>query len=598
MAGKVLTLDDVITKDQLACRIADHWRTWNMQRAEWVKIQRELRNYIYATDTTHTSNSKLPWSNKTTLPKLTQIRDNLFANYVATMFPKRRWMIWEGADKTDETKSKSAVIRDYMSWAINQREFKEEIYKLVLDYIDTGNCFGTVEWVDESTVEDSGETKIGYIGPRIVRISPMDIVFNPISTSFSKTPKIVRVLTNIGEAKEMLSRFSMDEEQRLIAEGVFEYARELRNKASSWGDITMSEKDNAFYVDGFDNFRSYLDSGTVELLFFYGDMYDVESDTLYKNYEIVVIDRHKILIKRPHWYSMAEIPIYHSGWRVRQDNLWAMGPLDNLVGLQYRLDHVENMKADIFDLTTFPPVKIKGMVNDFTWGPLERIYIDSDGDVELMSPRADVLQANIEIASIETRMEEMAGSPKEAMGFRTPGEKTAYEVQRLENAASRIFQNKISQFEEQIIEPLLNAMLILAQNHLEDVTIRVIEDEFKSAKFRSITKQQLSANGRLRAVGARHFAEKAELVQNLNNFFSSALGADQEVKLHFSSVKLAKMIEDILNLDDYELVQPWVRVSEQAEYQQLANTQQENVANVTAAPSGLTPDDYSNGPPV
>ena len=35
-------------------------------------------------------------------------------------------------------------------------------------------------------------------------------------------------------------------------------------------------------------------------------------------------------------------------------------------------------------------------------------------------------------------MEEMAGAPKEAMGFRSPGEKTAYEVQRMENAASQV----------------------------------------------------------------------------------------------------------------------------------------------------------------
>src|SRR5690606_28773647 len=156
-----------------------------------------------------------------------------------------------------------------------------------------------------------------------------------------------------------------------------------------------------------------------------------------------------------------------AGWRVRQDNLWAMGPLDNLVGMQYRLDHIENMKADVFDLVTFPPLKIKGIVNDFTWGPMEKIYVDADGDVELLSPNVQALQANVGRAAIEQRREERAGSPKEAMGFRTPREKTACEVQRLENAASRIFQNKTAQFEEQIIEPILNAMLVLAQNHLD-----------------------------------------------------------------------------------------------------------------------------------
>lgn len=493
----------------------------------------------------------------------------------------------------DETKEKTEAIRDYMGWAVSQRHFKDEIRKLVLDYIDTGNCFATVEWVDQSVKNADGTVKSGFIGPRPVRVSPLDVVMNPIAQSFAESPKVVRVLTNMGEAKKMLERFSLDAEDKALADGVFEYCKELRNRSESWGDFSITEKDQAFYVDGFDSFRNYLGSETVELLFFYGDIYDVYNDQLLENREIVVIDRHKILVNRKHPYPLAEIPMYHSGWRVRQDNLWAMGPLENLVGLQYRLDHVENMKADLLDLTTLPPVKIKGMVNEFVWGPLERIYVDSDGDVELMTPRADALQANIEIAGIEQRMEEMAGSPKEAMGFRTPGEKTAYEVQRLENAASRIFQNKIAQFEEQIIEPLLNAMLVLATNHLEDTTIRVIEDEFKSAKFKTITKAQLSANGRIRAIAARHFAERAELIQNINNFFQSALGQDPEVKVHFSSVKIAKMIEDMLSLEDFELVEPYVRVSEQAEYQQLANSQMENIANTTQAPSGLTPDDFS-----
>lgn len=593
MAGRTLNLDDVITKDNLGCKIAETWLTWSLGRAEWVNQKREIREYIYATDTTKTSNSQLPWSNKTTIPKLTQIRDNLNANYMATMFPKRRWLTWEGADQSDETKSKVNVIKDYISWVVNQRPFKTEIQKLVLDYIDYGNCFGTVEWVDETTVSKNGQTKIGYVGPRVVRINPLDIQMNPTAPTFSNTPKIVRVLTNMGEAKEMIQRFTIDEEDKEIASKVFEYCKNLRNSSSEWGTAELVEKDHFFQVDGFTSFRHYLSSDYVELLFFYGDIYNRETDEFLKNQQIVVIDRHKVIYNKPHTYSLSEIPIYHAGWRVRQDNLWAMGPLDNLVGLQYRLDHIENMKADIFDLITFPPIKIKGIVNDFTWGPMEKIFVDADGDVELMSPDVQALQANVEMSAIETRMEEMAGSPKEAMGFRTPGEKTAYEVQRLENAASRIFQNKIGQFEEQIIEPLLNACLVLAQQHLDDTTIRVMEDEFKAVRFREITRDSISANGRIKPVAARHFAERAERVQNLNNFFQSALGQDPDIKAHFSSVKLAKMFEDLLDIEDYEIVEPFVRLHEQAEAQQQANTQMEETAMTAGAPSGLTPEDSS-----
>lgn len=593
MAGKTLDIDNVITRDQLGCTISEKWMTWSMLRSEWVNQKREIREYIYATDTTKTSNNSLPWSNKTTIPKLTQIRDNLYANYLATMFPRRRWLTWEGSDRSDGTRAKTAAIRDYISWVVSQKEFKDEVKKLVLDYIDFGNVFGTVEWVDETTVDEDGTTKIGYVGPRVVRINPLDIQMNPTAPAFSQSPKIVRVLTNMGEAREMIERFTVDEKDKEIATKVFEYCKNLRNSASEWGSAEMVEKDHYFSIDGFTNFRSYLDSDVVELLFFYGDIYNRETDEFLKNHQIVVIDRHKVLYSKKNTYPMAEPPIYHTAWRVRQDNLWGMGPLDNLVGLQYRLDHMENMKSDMLDLTVYPPIKIKGIVNDFVWGPMERIFVDTDGDVELMSPRPEVLQANIEISAIESRMEEMAGSPKEAMGFRTPGEKTAFEVQRLENAASRIFQNKIGQFEEQVIEPLLNACLVLAQSHLDDVTIRVIEDEFKSVRFRQITRENISANGRIRPIAARHFAERAEKVQNLQGLYSSMIAADQELKLHFSSVKTAKMIEELLDLEEYEIVEPYVRIAEQAEAQQLSNTQQEETMTTAQAPAGLTPEDFS-----
>lgn len=596
MAGKVLQLSNLLTPDLLGTGIAEKWMTWNMGRAEKVAEWGELRRYVYATDTRHTSAGKLPWSNSTTLPKLTQIRDNLYSNYIATMFPKRRWLNWEGTRNEDEDPHKVNAIKDYMMWSVSQRQFKEVIQKLVLDYIDYGNCFTTVEWVDESTEDPNTGIKLGFCGPRAVRISPQDIVMNPIAASFSNTPKIWRSMMSIGEAKEILERMSKTPEDKAVAEEVFKYCMEVRNTFRSFGaGYDIQEVDDYYAVDGFTSYRHYMESDYVELLTFVGDLYDRETDQFLKNHLIVVMDRAKVAIKQPYPYPLAEIPFYHAGWRVRQDNLWAMGPLDNLVGLQYRLDHVENMKSDILDLTAYPVIMIRGSgaVGDFDWAPLERIYVEADGDVSLKSPDINALTNNIELSAIEQRMEQMAGSPKEAMGFRTPGEKTAFEVQRLENAAARIFQNKIAQFEEQIIEPLLNAMLTLARENLTEATIRVIDSEFGVVSFENITKADLSANGRLKPIAARHFAEQAELIQNLTNWSQTPLGQDPEIKQHFSSVKMARMVEDALNLQDYDLVLPFVRVSEAAEQQKLSQQAMEQIQMEAVTPSGLTPDDFS-----
>ena len=121
-----------------------------------------------------------------------------------------------------------------------------------------------------------------------------------------------------------------------------------------------------------------------------------------------------------------------------------MGPLDNLVGMQYRLDHLENLKADVFDLIAHHVLKIKGHVEDFDYGPGETIYVGDEGDVEFMRPDVTALNADMQIDRLEAKMEDMVGAPKQAMGIRTPGEKTKFEVQTLDNASSRIFQSKIN----------------------------------------------------------------------------------------------------------------------------------------------------------
>jgi hypothetical protein len=593
MAGRVLNLDALIQPDHLGCEIARFWHTWDIARQEKIDQWRELREYIYATDTTTTTNSKLPWKNKTTIPKLCQIRDNLASNYMASLFPKRQWMIWEGADEESNGPDKRDAIQNYMSFATSHTAFKKEMEKLVLDYIDYGNVFVMPDWED-NTIALEDRTQVGYVGPKVKRISPLDIVFNPISEDFESAPKIVRSLISMGEIKEIITRFTNDENKQFY-EDLYQYLKDLRGSVHGHSGQVRAKADY-LRVDGFSDYATYLESDYCELLTFYGDIYDREADEFYRNHVIIVVDRHKVLHKAPNPSIFGKPPIFHVGWRLRQDNLWAMGPLENLVGMQYRIDHIENLKADVFDLHAFPPLKIKGYVEDFEWGPNVKVFVGDEGDVEPIAPQlSNILNANVEIAQLEAKMEEMAGAPKEAMGFRSPGEKTKYEVQRLENAASRIFTAKITQFEEKLVEPLLNAMLDLARRRMNALSIRVFDDELKFAAFQQLTPEDIAGNGRLRPVAARHFAEKAERIQNLTNFFQSPVGQSEDINMHWSGIKLSKLFEQLLDVEEYEIVQPYVRLSERADAQRFLQSAQEQVMVESQTPSGLTPDDYSEG---
>ena len=596
MAGKTLDIDALgVSPDNLGTEIARNWITWNTFRQPKVAEWDEIRRYVYATDTTQTTNSKLPWKNKTTIPKLCQIRDNLYANYMASLFPKRKWLYWEGDKEQDETLDKRSAIEGFMEWAIDRSDFKKEVGKLVQDYIDYGNCFAMIDWIDNNRML-ADRQQVGYVGPAPRRISPLDIVFNPIAASFESSPKIIRTMLNLGELKKVLQAESTGEDAQAYQD-LFDYLIALRRGVAGANPaFDLSEKDSYLQVDGFTSWREYLASNYVELLTFYGDLYDVENDELLENHVIMVVDRHKVISKKPNPSYFGTTPIWHAGWRPRQDNLWAMGPLDNLVGMQYRIDHLENLKADVADLSTFPVLKIKGYVDEFEWGPMERIFVGDDGDVEPVQLPNQTQQTDMEIQFLMQLMEEMAGSPKEAMGIRSPGEKTAYEVQRLESAAGRIFQSKISQFEEQIVESVLNGMLELARRKMGPTTVRGFNDEVKLAVFNELTAQDITGQGRLRPLAARHFAEKAEVIQNLTQLFTSPLGQDQELLMHFSSVKIADMIEELLNLEDYKIVMPYVRLSERADAQRQMNSIEEQVGMEATTPSGLSPDDSDQMP--
>lgn len=586
MTSRVLELSDIIHPDRLATRITETWIDWDSSRQIKKNDWEEIRRYVYATDTTQTSNSTLPWKNKTTVPKLCQIRDNLFSNYTATLFPKRKWLIWEANNQDSNSVRKRDSIVNYMNWVIDQPFFKKEIFSIILDYIDYGNCIATVEWLDQRAQQDT-TTQAGYVGPVVRRISPLDIVFNPTAENFLVSPKIIRSIISMGELKEYLQRISNDDNTEAYQE-LWNYLKEIRSNARDYeGD--WQQRDAMYQMEGFSSFRDYLCSENVEVLTFYGDIYDPENDTFYKNHVMTVVDRHKLIDKKPNPSSFGYPPIFHTPWRERQDNLWGMGPLDNLIGMQYRMDHIENMKADIFDLVTFPVQKIKGFVEDYNWEPGAKIYVSEEGDVDLLVPDVQVLQANIEIQNLERQMEEYAGAPREAMGFRTPGEKTAYEVQRLENASSRIFQNKIKQFEEQIIEPILNAMLELARRNLTGTqTINVFNDDLKFTTFQTLNIQDITGVGRIRPIASRHFAEQAELIQNLTSLTQSNLWPT--VQPHFSSVKLSKIVEKIFDLEDFEVVTPFIALAEQADAQRQANALQEQVMAETTTATGMGED--------
>ncbi len=575
----VQEINGILKPDDMSTFVVDKYQTWRNNCVLWLDQAKELRNYLFQTSTEDTTNKQLPWKNNTSVPKLAQLRDNLHANYYSALFPNDNWFKWEAATQDAADRDKARLIESYMSQKIRESDFKQAVSRALYDYIDYGNAFGEVSHSTVVHTNEDGENTPVYSGPKLNRISPYDIYFDITADSFQDSGKVTRRIVSLGSLK------TAHEEDPLGFDWVpeaIEDSMRTRQTLNGYGDGDI-DKSEGFAIDGFGAASAYYSSDMVELLEYEGDLFDMGTGEVLAGHRVIVMDRRKVVSNKPFTSWLGRSNKEQVSWRPRPDNLMGMGPLDNLVGMQYRLDHLENLKADVFDQIAHPMVVIKGMVEEFEWEPGGRIYTDLDSDVQVLRPDATALNAEFQMDKLMQNMEELAGAPRQAMGIRTPGEKTAFEVQALENAAGRIFQQKIQKFEEEFVEPLLNQMLEVARRNIGATeVVKVFNDDFAIQEFLKITPADLNSRGKLFPIGARHFAQQAQTVQNLLGFVNSGAYQDPAVAAHISGKKIAQIMEEMLGLGKFELVQDNIRVAEGQETQGMAAQAQETVVGQIA----------------
>jgi len=557
------------SKTNLANTVANKFQEWVSYRQRREQDWEDTTRYIYATSTRDTQNASLPWKNSTTRPKLAQIRENLHSNYMASEFSSDRWLSFVASPMVSNAKEKAQIAEKFTTNKLESIGFDQFISQIVYDWIDYGNAFARLEYIRDVTFDkESGEVVTKYVGAKPVRISPYDIVFDPTATSFEESPKIIRTLMPIGTLIEKINK----EPSFKVYEPFLKDIKGARARTSTSGD---KHKDASYRIAGFNTYQSYLDSDLVEILEFFGSYYDKSTQEVYSDRHVIVVDGNILISDESSqsWYGGQYI--YQASWKKRPDSLWAMSPLDNLLGLQYRIDHLENLKSDVFDMLSQPVVVIKGDVAFEGWKPGATAYLNDEASFNIVHPDVSILQTNIDIRELESTMEEMAGAPKTAMGFRTPGEKTAFEVQSLDNSANRVFINKLAQFEREFLEPMVNDFLEMSRRMFDGYdVVSVMDNELGIKKFLTITKEDLSIKGTLKARGARYIANKNRLFQDLLQYNNSIL-SDPAISANISGVKLASMTAELLG--EPELFEEGVRIKEQGMIEQIKQHVQEEL---------------------
>ena len=552
----------LIQADVVAKKIIELWTQLSNERNQWLSRTTEIRKYINAPDTTYTEVGTLPWKNKTTIPKLTQIYDNLIAQYKHALFPSADWFSFLGDRQEDQEKDN--IIQKYIRQKLEQSNFVTTVRDILADWVIYGVCCGGVEYTVDKHKTITGEEVVKYSGARAFRVSPLDFVIEPRASSFDDSVFIRRYLLPINKLYKLTSENSL----YTYSEEAIEKAKQIRGYVRTNEDAL---KDTELFIDGFGSPEEYFNSGNVEVLEFWGDLFIPETGEFFENQTIAIIDRMYVLWNQPNPMLNGKKPYSFTSWRPRTDNLYGQSPLEQLVGMQYRIDHLENVKADIFDLIAHPIVVISGNpADDFEWRPGKIFYAGLEGNVSILRPDPTALAADNQIAMYMEMMELMAGAPRETAGFRTPGEKTAYEVDVLYQGAIKMFLEKTQHFETTFLERMLELFYIITMMNVTDKDfLRIFDDDLNAYQFIEIDKNKIVANGQFKPKGSSHFEKRRKMLQELLTSIEK-LSVIPATSIHIDGKAVAKEVERQLDYGGLSFVKDFQAVIDQVRSQTVA----------------------------
>jgi hypothetical protein len=550
--------------------IAQKFAEWKGSRSVADSIWEEVESYKYATDTTKLKSNSATMDHTTHIPITMELAQELHALIKKITIPHEDWFAFS-PDNKDAAKVKTKLaLEAYLKNRHRLSKFKKIISMMIDDLIDKGNCFARVVWIDESPG--------GYVGPAIKRISPWDIVFNPTASSFKDAPKIIRESLSLGEFAKRAQREGWDE-------GVVQKVIDGRagHRAKTQG--SSKDKDQHYVPAGYGTREQYMKSGTVEILWFYGDLFDLDTNTLWENSMIVAVDGEMILLEEEIRTWDGKPHIFQGVWQRRQENLWGMGPLDNVIGLNYQINHRENAKSTGLD---------KLIYSDLIYlGDVEEIYDAETGQTKYLAPEGGGVQevsvdttflaAAGEIERLLDQARKAVGLPADFVGFRTAGEKTFGEVAELQAGAMRPFLDKAKDFEEDFLQPILQAEVELARTHLEN-TMSVPGNMTNGfTPFIEVSPTTLKANGTYIPQGAARFERKNQIIAALSQLSSTKLM--EFAGPHVSGKGVANTLTRLMELEGEEFFSEFAQIIEGVEGQELANMAQQQLAAASTIPT-------------
>jgi len=575
-----------LTKEKsLAREIGNLWQRWDQDRREYTKLTRAVIQQIYAVNTKGTSHgSKLPHRNKTTTPKLAQIRDTLSSQIANSLFSRVNYFTFVGSNDDSAARTNEVLMDSIARTKFEQSGFEIQLKKGISTHlIPMGSLCVRSYYVDERHTAD-GQLQEGYVGGKIDLISPLDIVFDLQARSFDESVKVVRSVVPVGafikEVAECKYGQGIDIEK---IKGTLKGKEVSGSSVGMYSTELEEHKRQIFKTYGHEMRQDLQDGRLVEVLEFHGSWMDDDFNMDNRiDRRILVLNRSVVLTDQP--LGQNEKLFFHT-YHEGVGNLLPPGPLAMIYGLQYRLDHMENRMEDMWDQLAAPHYVERGSVRftdrngnvdgDRTVPGGKYNLTDADSGVDIIRPPVNLAEVNIQTEEIARRMEAMAAAPGDLMGIKTAGRQTATQFSAQRDSANTNFFSRVRALEEGLVEKLINHQVELyIKNFSDSDTIEILNEE-KAREFRDIKKSDLTVRGKFKAKGSKYLARRNEQLDILAQLQQA--GVMQMITPHVSSIKLAEFAQFALGEDELDIVQPYVSVHESKELASLQQAAQDEL---------------------
>ena len=571
--GIKLTLSDV---NEIAIRISAMQREFNDQRIEALNLGQEVRSYVFATDINTTSSANLDTSNRTHIPKLAELSDTLQSNYWEAIFGEIKFFQFNGATPEDRENAKN--LEAWIRTKLEIKKFRQQVgRKLITDFVIYGNAFMEIDYLVE---KDDANQEV-FKGITIRRISPLDIVFDASAASFKDTPKIQKKrvhLADLGELPVKFPRANFDEKliNKLIK------TRAVGHK-DEWVDTLHDEN---LSRDGYSSWDEYYSQDFAEVLIYRGDVFDPKTGKVQKHRLVWVVDGLHVIRNEPHPSPQGMQGVYHVPWRVRPDNLWGMGALDNLAGMQYRVNKLENNKADILDLIGHPITVHTGgdsldNIEEDLYKAGNVLSLGENETITFESPNPAALQyGDLHMQQYFKLMEDFAGAPPEERGIRTPGEKTKREVELLDSKGAKLFRDKARIFEAVLEEVLKEASELTLAHFDGNDYVQIFNDVAGEEQLKTLAKEDVKARGEFTAMGSKHWDRKNKRKAELSSLVGEIL-QDPKYSAHVNAWNLLQVIAEDYELEDTGIFERYEGIKEDVTVQAIAQAESEQILQET-----------------